>query len=476
MRESGDASLIEYIAMSLRNTLRQVHDNSSVSLQTKLRTLYGRIPARWKLGREFEAYCEELSRNESRTREELEAMQLAKLREMVEHCCRQVPFYRERFDRIGFRPAHLKTFADFRNIPPITRDDLKNHFDRLRARKASTYKPETCYSSGSTGEPVKMLLDRKAIALEKACVRRHWLRSGYRDGEPFVNMRGLRLATKPDQYWVVDKGENCLYVSSYHLTSNTVEAYVKALNDFEPRLINCYPSSGCLLARLIEDRGLKVHSPRSIVCASETLYPHQRALIESVFKSTVWDWYGLTELVGNASECERHDGYHVSTEQGRFEVLDEAGHSVQPGEVGQIVATGLHNFSMPLLRYRTGDLATFTDELCQCGRGSRLIKSIEGRAQDYIETPGGARLTAGALNVHDNTWDNVVQFQYVQRRPDIVVLRVLKAASFAEPDERRILKRMGARFGDEMRLQIEYVSEIPKTLRGKIPLIVRETE
>jgi phenylacetate-CoA ligase len=445
-------------------------------MQTKLRTLYGRIPARWKLGREFEAYCEELSRNERLAREELDAMQLGKLRAMVEHCYRQVPFYRERFDRIGFRPAQLKTLADLRQIPPTTREDLKNHFDQLRAHNASKFKPETCYSGGSTGEPVKMLLDRKAIALEKACVRRHWRRSGYKDGEPFVNMRGLRLATKPDQYWVVDKGENCLYVSSYHLTSNTVEAYVKALNDFEPTLINCYPSSGWLLARLVEDRGLKVHSPRSIVCASETLYPHQRALIESVFKTTVWDWYGLTELVGNASECERHDGYHVSTEQGRFEVLDEAGHSVQPGEPGEIVATGLHNFSMPLLRYRTGDLGTFTDSVCPCGRGSRLIKSIEGRAQDFIETPSGARLTAGALNVHDKTWDNVVQFQYVQRPPDIVVLRVLKAASFAEADERRILKRMGARFGDEMRLQIEYVSEIPKTPRGKIPLIVRETE
>src|SRR5215510_3110453 len=175
--------------MSLRNTLRQVHDSSSVSVQTKLRTIYGRIPARWKLGKEFEAYCEELSRNEWRTREELDAMQLAKLRAMVEHCYRQVPFYRGLFDRIGFRPAHLKTFADLRDIPPLTRDDLKNHFDQLRARNASTYKPETCYSGGSTGEPVKMLLDRKAIALEKACVRRHWLRSGYKDGEPFMNMR-----------------------------------------------------------------------------------------------------------------------------------------------------------------------------------------------------------------------------------------------------------------------------------------------
>lgn len=461
--------------MSLRSTLREVHDNSSVSVQTKLRALYGRIPARWKLGREFEVYCEELSRNESRTREELNAMQLGKLREMVEHCYRQVPFYRERFDRIGFRPAQLKTLADLRHIPPTTREDLQNHFDQLRARNASTYKPETCYSGGSTGEPVKMLLDRKAIALEKACVRRHWLRSGHEDAEPFVNMRGLRLATKPDQYWVFDKGENCLYLSSYDLTSNSVEAYVKALNDFEPTLINCYPSSGWLLARLVEDRGLDVHSPRSIVCASETLYPHQRALIESVFKTTVWDWYGLTELVGNAGECERHDGYHISVEQGYFEVLNEKDKPAQPGELGEIVATGLHNFSMPLVRYRTGDLGTFTDEVCPCGRGSRLIKSIEGRGQDFIETPSGTRLTAGALNVHDNTWDNVIQFQYVQPRTDAVTLRVQKGENYLQADERRILKRMGARFGDEMRLQIEYVSEIPKTPRGKTLLIVRET-
>ena len=462
--------------MSLRSSLRRVYDNSSISVQTKLRMIYGRIPDRLKLGKEFAGYRDELLRNERRTREELDAMQLTKLRKMIEHCRQHVPFYKRLFDRIGFRPSHLRSLVDLANIPPLTREDLREHFDELRGLNASQFEPEQCASGGATGQPVKFLLDRKAIALEKACVNRHWLRSGYKDTEPCVNLRGLRLALKPGEYSVFDKGENCLYLSSYDLTHKTVEAYAKAFNDFQPALLDCYASSGALFASLVASSGLKIHSPRSIVCASETLYTHQRERLESVFKSKVWDWYGLTELVGNASECGRHEGYHISMEQGYFEVLDESGRVVAPGEVGEIVATGLHNFSMPLLRYRTGDLAEFTDKKCPCGRESRMIKSIRGRVFEFIETPGGARLTATALNVHDNTWDNVIQFQYVQKQRNTVVLRVMKAETYTEADERRILNRMGTRFGDEIKLRIEYVSEIQKTPRGKTPLIVRELQ
>jgi phenylacetate-CoA ligase len=462
--------------MSLRSTLRRVYDNSSISVQTKLRMIYGRIPDRLKLGKEFAGYSEELLLNELLTREELDAMQLTRLREMIEHCSENVPFYKNLFARAGFKPADLQTVADLSNIPMLSREDLRTHFDELRAVNASQFEPELCASGGATGQPVKFLLDRKAIALEKACVRRHWLRSGFKDGEPSASLRGLKLALKPAEYSIIDKGESCLYLSSYDLTSNTVEAYANSFNEFRPALLDSYAASAALFASLIEQRGLEIHSPRSIVCASETLYPHQRERIESVFKSKVWDWYGLTELVGNASECELHNGYHISMEQGYFEVLDEEGRVVAPGEIGEIVATGLHNFSMPLVRYRTGDLAEFTDEMCLCGRGSRMIKSIRGRVFEFIETPGGARLTATALNVHDNTWNNVIQFQYVQRRRDVVELRVVKGDAYAEADEKRILNRMGARFGDEIQLRIAYVSEIPKTPRGKTPLIVREIE
>lgn len=460
--------------MSVRSALRRVYDNSSISVQTKLRMIYGRIPDRLKLGSEFADYSEDLLRNERLTRAELDSMQLAKLRELIEHCWKHVPFHKASFDRAGFTPGHFKTLADLAKLPLLSRQDLRDHFEELRAVNASHFEPEQCATGGATGQPVRFLLDRKAIALEKACVRRHWVRSGYKDGEPTANLRGLRLAFKSGEYSVIDKGENRLYLSSYDLTPETVAAYAKAFNRFRPTLFNSYASSAALFANLVEHNKLEIHSPRAVVCASETLYPHQRERIESVFKSKVWNWYGLTELVGNASECEFHDGYHISMEQGYFEVLDDNGLAVAPGEVGEIVATGLHNFSMPLVRYRTGDLGEFTDELCPCGRTSRMIKSIQGRVFEYIETPSGVRLTATALNVHDNTWDNVIQFQYVQTQRDSVTLRVIKAGSYTEADAKRILRRMAARFGDEIHLRIEDVSEMPRTARGKTPLIVHE--
>ncbi|HEY6332893.1 MAG TPA: phenylacetate--CoA ligase family protein, partial [Blastocatellia bacterium] len=230
------------------------------------------------------------------------------------------------------------------------------------------------------------------------------------------------------------------------------------------------------MATLAQEEGTQVHSPRSIVCASESLYPYQRERIESMFKTKVWDWYGLTELVGNASQCELHDGYHVSMEQGYFEVIGEDGEPAERGQTGEVVATGLHNFSMPLLRYRTGDLAELSPEPCRCGRPSHTIKSIRGRLNEFIETPNGVRLTATALNVHGDTWENVIQFQYVQKSASRVQLRIVKGAAYSETNERRILRQMTARFGDEIRIGIEYVPEILRSARGKSPLIVQERE
>lgn len=462
--------------MSLRSVFRNIHDSSPVPLQTTIRMLYGRLPARWKLGGEFRAYSKELARNEWLPREDLKAMQLEKLQALVLHAYQSVPFYQRLFDGVGFKPEHLKRLEDIRNIPTIGKAELREHFGDLRAANASQYQPEECTTGGSTGEPVRFLLDRKAIVLEKACLRRHWLRSGYRDGEPCANLRGLRIATKPGAYWVTDAGENCLYLSSYHLTSETVGGYVRAFNEFAPTLLNTYASNGAFFAKLITESKLESVSPRSIVTSSETLYPFQREWMEELFKAKVWDWYGLTELVGNASECELHNGYHISMEQGYFEALCKDDRPAEEGEIGEIVATGLHNFSMPLIRYRTGDMAEFTNESCPCGRGLDLVRQIKGRALEYIETPSGARMTVTALNVHGGTWRNVRQFQYVQKAPDRVLLRVIKGDQYSEADEKRILAQMGERFGDEIKVGMEYVREIPKTIRGKTPLVVKETD
>ena len=140
--------------MSLRSSLRRVYDNSSISVQTKLRMLYGRIPDRLKLGKEFAGYREEFLRNERRTREELDAMQLTKLRKMIEHCWQHVPFYKTRFDRIGFKPAHLRTVADLAHIPTLTREDLRDHFDELRALNASQFPPLGHGAHSRYGAPI----------------------------------------------------------------------------------------------------------------------------------------------------------------------------------------------------------------------------------------------------------------------------------------------------------------------------------
>src|SRR5262249_18220102 len=139
--------------MSLRSALRRIYDSSSVPVQTRMRMVYGRLPARWKLGAEFDQYCKQLLGNEQRSGEEMDALQLERLRAMIRHCQEKVPFYQKAFARVGFRPEHFKTLDDLRHIPVLTRQDLQDNFDELKAGDPSTYQPEKSYSGGSTGEP-----------------------------------------------------------------------------------------------------------------------------------------------------------------------------------------------------------------------------------------------------------------------------------------------------------------------------------
>src|SRR5581483_3500329 len=161
----------------------------------------------------------------------------------------------------------------------------------------------------------------------------------------------------------------------------------------------CYTQAGADLARFINDRGLRDWDTIPVICGAERLYPVDREALVQAFGPAVFETYGCREVMLIGSECERHDGLHLSAENLIVEVIVD-GRPARPGETGEVVITDLHNLGMPFIRYANGDLATAMDDsACACGRSLPRIGSIEGRVTETLRDAEGGRVSGLVFNV-----------------------------------------------------------------------------
>jgi phenylacetate-CoA ligase len=193
-------------------------------------------------------------------------------------------------------------------------------------------------------------------------------------------------------------------------------------------------------------------------------------MIEEVFGCRLFSCYGQSEKVVLAAGCEKSDDYHVWPTYGYFELLDEQGNPVTtPGRRGEIVGTGFINTVMPFIRYRTGDWAAYAGDHCPaCGREHILIRDISGhRIQEVLVANDGSEISWTALNMHDDTFLNVRQFQFFQEKSGQAILRIVPAEGFAQQDAGKIQRNLGFKLDGRVTFTIELVKVIHLSERGK---------
>ncbi|MSR05499.1 MAG: phenylacetate--CoA ligase family protein [Gemmatimonadetes bacterium] len=379
--------------------------------------------------------------------------------------------YRERFAAAGITPADLRSLDDLRRFPLIEKDTIR---DRLRDFSREVPDREYVTTGGSTGVPFGFYRDKVAFARELASKAHQYHRIGWREGDPQLVFRGLPI-TSPDHVQMVPEF-NELRCSSYHLVPEWMERFTARAFEYQPLWLRCYPSSGHIFARWLKDTGRRFPAIKGVLCASENLYDFQRDLMREVFNARVFSHYGHYELAVLAGFCEHEDTYHVLPQYGLAELLDPDGRPVTtPGAVGEIVGTSFLMAATPFIRYRTRDYARLKGVGCAaCGRPYQVWDRIEGRLQEFIVTGTGRWISMTAINMHDDVFDHVAQFQFHQKERGKVTFRYIPRETCGPDQLMDIRRRLMIKLGDDTDLRLEAVSEIPPTARGKHRFLLQD--
>jgi phenylacetate-CoA ligase len=236
------------------------------------------------------------------------------------------------------------------------------------------------------------------------------------------------------------------------------------------------------LARFIVERGLRDWDDITVLPGAERLYPGDRRLLQEAFGRAVFETYGCREFMMLATECEAHDGLHLSDENLVVELLVRADigglRPARPGEVGEVVVTDLHNYGMPFIRYPTGDRAVAASgEACSCGRSLGRLGAVEGRVAetltDSVGTPVDGIIFPRIFSLNERLARSVRQWQAVQHLDKSITLRLVVSKPLDAPLE-GYLRRNCERFIRGVRVSTEIVDAIPPAASGKRQVVVVE--
>ncbi|WP_207540967.1 phenylacetate--CoA ligase family protein [Sabulicella rubraurantiaca] len=408
--------------------------------------------------------------------------QREQLAALLAHAAAQVPFYRE---RLAGGLAQLPQTEDWqkawRQIPILRREEIQaaDASGAMLAERLPAGHGEwrEIYTSGSTGSPIRSVRSQLWELIWSAfTVRDHlWHRRDLGGTFAAIRESGKGKALWPDGTTAPSWGysTDAVFATGPLVALNIttpIEQQVEWLLRRDPDYLLTHSSIARLLAEACRAGGVRPTRLRQVITISENLRPGVREACQAAWGVPLVDIYSTREAGYLALQCPDHEHYHVQAEGVFLEVLREDGEPCGPGEVGRVVVTPLHNLAMPLIRYDIGDLAE-VGEACSCGRGLPVLRRILGRTQNMLVLPKGDRhwplLASSDLQAMTEAAPPLRGYQIVQRAIDRLELRLVVAQPLSEAEEDAITRWAKAKFGEAFRVDLAFLSELPRSAAGK---------
>jgi phenylacetate-CoA ligase len=388
-----------------------------------------------------------------------------------------VPYYKRTFESVGLKPNQIKSVADLYKVPLLSKQDVRENvhfamFSDLHNKKEM----HRINTSGSTGEPFVCYADKFQLEMRFATTLRALEMSGWQFGDrqlrlwhQTLGMNRLQAFKERVDAWFMRRH----FVPAFEMSEDSLRGLMRTIEKKKPVLVDGYAESLNFIA--MASNSVSRHKPKAVMSSAQQLTDSTRVQIEKQFGAKVLDKYGSREFSGIAYQCLESEHHHVQDESYILEILVD-GRPAKVGEVGEIVITDLNNFSMPLIRYRIGDMAIAVEQDdCSCGRPHSLIGAISGRTQALILCSNGVWLPGTFFAHFFKDFDFAVKhYQIVQEVYDSFTLKVVPTSQFSDQVGDKLLAQLRKYTGIEQIIELELVTEIPLLKTGKrTPVVSR---
>jgi phenylacetate-CoA ligase len=425
-----------------------------------------------------EEYIKFLNR-ESFTADQWESYQTGQLRKILLHAWDTVLYYQQAFKNSGISRNSLAKFelSDLWQLPMLSKETLRKE----GTKSLLSFKPEAkgsfFSSSGSTGTPTQICYShtfhQRLSAAYEARVR-NW--GGVNRFTPRAMIGGRRVLPEgvaKAPFGRFNYFEKQLYLSAYHISRNTAQEYLNQIVHYKSEYMVGYAMSHFFLARFIDELNLEAPPMKAVLTSSEKLTPDMRGLFNKVYGCKTFDGWSGVENCGLISQTE-NDELLVSPDVGILEVIKSDGEPAQPGEIGELVCTGLLNFDQPLIRYKIGDQVRLRKaQTTRCGRSMPVIEEIIGRVEDVVIGKDGRELVRfHAIFINLTT---VQQAQVVQESLNDFVVNVVPSGKLSETDKLMMASRMKSQLG-EVNIEFKVMKSLPLGPGGKFKSVVSKIQ
>jgi phenylacetate-CoA ligase len=335
--------------------------------------------------------------------DEIKALQNKRIVKIVRYAHDNVPFFKKKFKEAGISPDDIKSSENLHKVPFTVKDDLREHYPYgiLAVSRDNIVRFHS--SSGTTGIPTVVSYTQNDLDTWSKLMARAISRPGVKKGDIMQNIYGYGLFTGGLGFHY---GAELLGVSVIPTSTGNTKRQLKIAKDMKSTALACTPSYALYLAEAASEEGYKPLEEFNLkfgLFGAEAWSEEARKKIQDALGLGAYDCYGLSELYGPgvAMECHNQNGLHISSDEFMVETIDpKTGEVLETGKQGELVITMLTREAMPLLRYKTKDLAVISEEECECGRYHAKIMRVSGRSDDM--------LIVGGVNVFPSQIEDVL--------------------------------------------------------------------
>lgn len=442
-------------------------------LQEALVSVYGFLVHMGRRSGNYRNYLNEVEQNADLDKTSLDRLAGVQLEQSLKSAITEVPAYQRHRELLG--PAGSSVDSRLKLLPFTEKRHLKDSPANYTVENLADLKTGKVKTTGSTGSPLEITCDLESRKRNYAYFDWYIGLHGGKPRDRKVTIAGRKIVnpgrTEPP-YWLQDRFNNTLYLSAYHISPGTLDAYCRKLADFKPVYIDSYPSVIYEIAVYALENNCILPQPKFICTSSETLFDYQRAAIEKAFKCPVRDQYGTAEMCIFGYEC-THGNMHLRQDYSWVEVLP--GEERGPGVLrGELVCTSFLNQAMPLIRYRLGDIAEVDFKTtCGCGTAHPIVNHIEGRRDDILVGRSGKKYSRLSPLLKGF---EIYESQFVLEENFLLRVKIVPSSASVNMDIQPITEKLQSIFLDDFDLIVDVVEAIPRGKGGKFRSVINSVK